>query len=77
MYVYLPVYQKLIQNLKDENYTMISYARKSPTAKDDANGIILLEAMCNKLKERSAVDYIFVSVCCKASDPLNKRDIYI
>jgi hypothetical protein len=30
--------------------------------------------MRNRLKERSAVDYIFVSVVSKASDPFNERD---
>ncbi|KAG0788111.1 hypothetical protein G6F16_011535 [Rhizopus arrhizus] len=30
--------------------------------------------MCNRLKERSAVDYIFMSVVSKASDPFNERD---
>jgi hypothetical protein len=40
--------------LKDEGYAMISYARKSPAAKnDDANRISVLQAMCNRLKERS------------------------
>jgi phosphoserine phosphatase len=34
---YLPAYQKLIQNLKEEGYTVIGYVRKSPTAKDDTN----------------------------------------
>ncbi|KAG1122593.1 hypothetical protein G6F42_011335 [Rhizopus arrhizus] len=71
---YLPAYQKLIQNLKEEGYTVIGYVRKSPTAKDDTNRTTLLKAMCNRLKERSAVDYIFVSVCSKASDPFNERD---
>jgi hypothetical protein len=53
---------------------MIGYARKSPTTKDNVNRTKLLEAMCNRLKERSAVDHIFVSVCSKASDPFNERD---
>lgn len=71
----LPTYQTLVQSLKDEGYTMIGYARKSPTTKDNnVNRTKLLEAMCNRLKERSAVDHIFVSVCSKASDPFNERD---
>ncbi|KAI8876871.1 hypothetical protein K501DRAFT_199486, partial [Backusella circina FSU 941] len=36
--------------------------------------ISILKAMCNRLKERSTVDYISVSVCSKASDPFNERD---
>jgi hypothetical protein len=72
---YLPAHLKLIQNLKKEGYTVIGYIRKSPTAKDDTNRITLLKAMCNRLKEISAVDYIFVSLCSKASDPFNERDI--
>ncbi|KAG1099408.1 hypothetical protein G6F62_009907 [Rhizopus arrhizus] len=72
---YLPVYQKYIHKLKDEGYTIVGYARKSPTTDDNKNRIALLEAMCNKLKERSEVDHIFVSACSKASDPFIERDI--
>ncbi|ORE04991.1 hypothetical protein BCV72DRAFT_185580, partial [Rhizopus microsporus var. microsporus] len=58
---------------EDEGYTIIGYVRKSPTAKDDANRIILSETMCNRLKERSAMGHISVSVCSQANDPLNER----
>lgn len=60
--------------MKDEGYTIIGYCRKSPTEKADANRIALLEAMFNRLNERSAVDQIFVSLCSKAGDPFNERD---
>lgn len=72
----LPARLKLVQSLKERGYTVIGYAaRESPTAKDDTNRMALLKAMCNRLKETSAMDYIFVSVCSnKARNPFNERD---
>lgn len=72
----LPARLKLVQSLKERGSTVIGYAaRESPTAKDDTNRMALLKAMCNRLKETSAMDYIFVSVCSnKARDSFNERD---
>lgn len=72
----LPAHLKLVQDLKERGYTVvIGYARKAPTAKEDTNRMTLLKAMWNRLTERSAADYIFVSVFSKARDPFNGRGI--
>lgn len=72
---YLPRYQNYIESLKNEGYTIIGYARKSPSIDHEDNGICLLQAMCDRLKERSMVDAVIVSVCCKAVDPIAERDL--
>ncbi|KAI8083626.1 hypothetical protein BDF21DRAFT_336980, partial [Thamnidium elegans] len=54
--------------LKEEYNTVIGYVRKSPTTKDDTSQMTLLKEICNRLKEKSAVDYIFVSICSKPSE---------
>ncbi|KAG1149595.1 hypothetical protein G6F36_014706 [Rhizopus arrhizus] len=73
---YLPKYQEYIQQLKDQGYTMIGYCRKSKQRDENSNDCQrLLEQQVEKLKERSLVDKVFVSACCKSSDPIANRDL--
>ncbi|CEG68830.1 hypothetical protein RMATCC62417_05012 [Rhizopus microsporus] len=73
--VFLPLYQNHIKILKDDGYTIIGYIRKSPgsEAKETRNN--LLQAMSSKLKERSLVDVVLASPCCRAFDPIERRDL--
>jgi hypothetical protein len=64
---YLPEYQKYVENLKKDVYNIIGCARKSRGGKED-------NQMCERLKQRSLVDNMFVSISCNASDPIVQRD---
>ncbi|KAG1039105.1 hypothetical protein G6F43_012577 [Rhizopus delemar] len=70
----LPRYQTYIQSLRDEGYTIVGYARKLPTDDGYEKRVSLLQAMCENLKERSLVDFTFVSFCSKANDRFSARD---
>ena len=64
-----------MNSLKTEGFTIIGYARKSPSNDHKVNRVRCLRSMCGRLAERSLVDAIFISSCCKAADPLAERDM--
>lgn len=68
------VYQNHIKVLKSDGYTIVGYIRKSPGSEVKETRHNLLQAMSLKLKERSLVDVVFASPCCRASDPIERRD---
>jgi hypothetical protein len=72
---YLPDYQNYIKNLKEEGYNIVGYVRNSHGTEDKERRIRLLQIMCDRLKERSLVDHVFASVCCRASDPIVETDL--
>ena len=72
---YLPKYQKYVNSLKNKGFSIIGYARKSPGNDNEANRVRCLRSMCDRLVERSLVDAVFTSSCCKAADPLAERDM--
>ncbi|KAG2233115.1 hypothetical protein INT48_005859, partial [Thamnidium elegans] len=65
---YLPHYQLFVQNLKNERYNIVGYARKSRTNDNDESRIRLLQQMARRLKERSLVEKVFVSPCVNANE---------
>lgn len=71
---HLPEYQQYIKSLKSDGYTIVGYIRKSPGSEPLAKRTKLLATMKTKLEERSLVDIVFASSCCRASDPFEKRD---
>ncbi|KAI8973790.1 hypothetical protein BDF20DRAFT_824203, partial [Mycotypha africana] len=71
---FLPLYQNHIRVLKKDGFTVIGYMRKSPGSEAKETRLSLLRNMSIKLKERSLVDEVFASPCCRASDPIEKRD---
>ncbi|KAF7722064.1 hypothetical protein EC973_003746 [Apophysomyces ossiformis] len=72
---YLPHYQLFVQNLKDEGYNIVGYARKSRKNENDESRIRLLQQMAMRLKERSLVDKIFVSPRANANELMVERDL--
>lgn len=73
---FLSKYQEYIQQLKDQGYTMIGYCRKSKQTHENSNDRKrLLQQQVERLKVRSFVDKVFVSVYCKSSDPIVNRDL--
>ncbi|ORE10849.1 hypothetical protein BCV72DRAFT_198897, partial [Rhizopus microsporus var. microsporus] len=70
----LPRYQDMIKNLKEEEYYIAGYARKSVGEKNDQARVRLLNKVCQSLKERSLVNKVFVSVSYKADDELLTQD---
>ncbi|KAI9247256.1 hypothetical protein EDC94DRAFT_496553, partial [Helicostylum pulchrum] len=66
-------YQEYIRKLKQEEYSIIRYARKSE-GPIDGNRIRLLQLMCERLREISLVEKVFVSVCSNAILPIYERD---
>ncbi|KAG1039354.1 hypothetical protein G6F43_012519 [Rhizopus delemar] len=72
---FIPVYQKHIKRLKEQRFSIIGYARKSPGNEEEKTRIELLQKTVNCLSNRSLVDKVFVSFCCSASDPLASRDL--
>ncbi|KAI8378942.1 hypothetical protein BD560DRAFT_315036, partial [Blakeslea trispora] len=57
-----------------EGYSVIGYARKSKGKKTENTRIKLLQLICNCLRNRSLVDYVFVSCFYNAGDPLHSKD---
>ncbi|CAO3664519.1 unnamed protein product [Rhizopus stolonifer] len=74
---YREEYQGYIQKLKKENHNVIGYARKSKGEVDDENRTRLIQLMCDRLRERSLVDKLFVSVCSNANHPISERDVKV
>lgn len=73
---YLPKYQEYIQQLKNQGYTMVGCCRKSKQTHENSNDRQrLLQQQVEKLKKRSLVDKVFVSVYCKSSEPIVNRDL--
>jgi hypothetical protein len=70
---YLPRYQDHIKALKEEGHVIVGYCRKSPG--DDKNRTMLLQAMIDRLKERSLTVKCYVSLVSSASKPLSSRDL--
>ncbi|ORE08391.1 hypothetical protein BCV72DRAFT_203720, partial [Rhizopus microsporus var. microsporus] len=54
-------YQKLIRNLKKEEYDVIGYAKKFYGNEDHGTRISLLKSICQQLRECSLVGHVFVS----------------
>ncbi|ORX49905.1 hypothetical protein DM01DRAFT_243112, partial [Hesseltinella vesiculosa] len=72
---YLPNYQQYIHSLKTDGYTIVGYARKSPSSEiDDDTRARNLQNMVTRLHERSHVDKVFVSWSSKAGDKIGTRD---
>ncbi|KAG1143169.1 hypothetical protein G6F37_012510 [Rhizopus arrhizus] len=67
-------YQLFVQNLKKEKYNIIGYVRKSRTNENDESRVRLLQQMTRRLKERSLVDKVFVSLRANANDLMVERD---
>lgn len=72
---YIPRYQAFIQSLKGHGYTVLGYARKSPSAEGKEKRTELLDKTVRCLKNRSLVEKVFVSPWCSAGDPLASRDL--
>lgn len=72
---YLSKYRVYIQKLKNENFIIVGYVRKSPGEEPIENRVRLLNNMVSKLKDRSLIDIVFASPSCKASDPITHRDV--
>jgi hypothetical protein len=72
--VYLPNYKEHIKKLKGDDFTVKGYARKAPGPENNEARIRLLQTMVNHLYERSLVQTVFVSPCCKVSDSMEARD---
>ncbi|PHZ16097.1 uncharacterized protein RHIMIDRAFT_246683 [Rhizopus microsporus ATCC 52813] len=68
-------HQTEIRNLKQQEFTVIGYARKSKSGEDVETRTRLLNLMCKRLKERSLVDHVFVSYASQGNDQLAKRDL--
>ncbi|ORX51292.1 hypothetical protein DM01DRAFT_1087934 [Hesseltinella vesiculosa] len=69
-----PNHKQRIQQLKDDGYLIVGYARKSPGG-SNAGRVVCLESMTSLLKDRSLVDKVFASHVCRASDRLSGRDM--
>ncbi|KAI8087171.1 hypothetical protein BDF21DRAFT_335868 [Thamnidium elegans] len=70
-----PRYQMYIKSLKEQNFTVVGYARKSPGSENKENRNILLNRMVKCLKERSLCDIIFASTYSSAAEILTSRDM--
>ncbi|KAI9248992.1 hypothetical protein EDC94DRAFT_624608 [Helicostylum pulchrum] len=69
-------YQSHIRKLKEEGYTVIGYCRKSRSATETIDKKILsLQEQIGKLKTRSLVDKVYVSVNCDSKESIMKRDL--
>ncbi|ORE10226.1 hypothetical protein BCV72DRAFT_315116, partial [Rhizopus microsporus var. microsporus] len=62
-------------NLKENNYTIQGYVRKSIGDEEDETHIYLLNQMCRNVRERSLVTKVSASVVCKANQPLLDGDL--
>ncbi|KAI9272515.1 hypothetical protein BY458DRAFT_546748 [Sporodiniella umbellata] len=71
---YLPNYQLPIQSLKNKKKNIVGYARKSRTNVNDESRIWLLQQGASRLKGRSLVDKIFVSLCANANELMVEKD---
>lgn len=56
---HIPHYQMYIKSLKEQNFTVVGYARKSPGSENEENRNILLNRIVKFLKKRSLCDIIF------------------
>ncbi|KAI9271127.1 hypothetical protein EDC94DRAFT_512154, partial [Helicostylum pulchrum] len=74
---YCEEYREHIQKLKKENHNIIGYARKSEEKVDDEDRTRLIQLMCDRLRERSLVDKLFVSFCSNANYPISERDLNV
>ncbi|KAI8076189.1 hypothetical protein BDF21DRAFT_342480, partial [Thamnidium elegans] len=68
-------HQDYIINLKNDNYTVIGYCRKSKTKSKEDEVIKSLSGMALGLQQRSLIDDIYMTVSCNASTPMSKRDV--
>ncbi|KAG2204124.1 hypothetical protein INT47_011607 [Mucor saturninus] len=68
-------YQDYITDLKKEGYCIVGYCRKSKTTGDRDKVVKSLQNMITGLKNRSLVEYIYVTVSCNAKTPINRRDL--
>ncbi|CAO3698204.1 unnamed protein product [Rhizopus stolonifer] len=69
-------YQNYIKKLKEEGYTVIGYCRKSRSTTETIDKKILsLQEQIGKLKTRSLVDKVYVSVNCDSKESIMNRDL--
>ncbi|ORX60326.1 hypothetical protein DM01DRAFT_1276722, partial [Hesseltinella vesiculosa] len=55
-------YHTHIRNLKKEGFNILGYARKSNGPEPHEKRVQLLKLMCKRLKDRSLVDHVYVSL---------------
>ncbi|KAG1300869.1 hypothetical protein G6F64_012307 [Rhizopus arrhizus] len=69
-------YQSYIEKLKDEEYIMTGYCRKPKSTNEDINKRIhSLQEQIGRLKTRSSVDKVYVSVNCDSKESIMTRDL--
>lgn len=66
--------QTHIKTRKENNHTIIDYARKTPTKNSQKHRTMLLQRMVDCLVSRTLADCVFVSTSSFASDLLSERD---
>lgn len=71
---YLPTYHQFINQQKTDGTIILGYARKSPGAEAKEVRTRLLKTMIHKLKERSLVHDVYVSLSSKSYDRIVDRD---
>ncbi|KAI9489340.1 hypothetical protein BDB00DRAFT_770731, partial [Zychaea mexicana] len=69
-------YQRSIRRMKHEEYEIVGYCRKSPDNEAARDRLRLMQHMVGRLRERSLVDKVFVSLSCKSNQPISERDCY-
>ncbi|CAO3628474.1 unnamed protein product [Cunninghamella echinulata] len=72
---YVPKYKELVNKLK-ERYELIGYVRKSKNYCEENDRIRLLQTMVKRLKERHAVDRVYVSPYSNSTETISTRDMY-
>ncbi|KAL0089121.1 hypothetical protein F4703DRAFT_1791418 [Phycomyces blakesleeanus] len=71
----IPRYQTHINSLKNQECTIIGYARRSFDPSERRKKKRSLSAMVQDLKERSMCDLVFVSWSCSHADTFASRDV--
>ncbi|KAI9472196.1 MAG: hypothetical protein EXX96DRAFT_583222 [Benjaminiella poitrasii] len=61
--------------IQREGYCMLGYYHKSRTTEDRDEVLKTLQAMIAGLKNRSLIEYFYVSASCNSKTPINKRDL--
>ncbi|KAI8636077.1 hypothetical protein BD408DRAFT_356353 [Parasitella parasitica] len=73
----IPHYQNYISSLKNQDCSIIGYARKSIGDNNDKNRKSLLNSMVQCLKERSLCEMVFVSWSCSAAAEFESTDMNV
>ncbi|KAI7898915.1 uncharacterized protein BX663DRAFT_564386 [Cokeromyces recurvatus] len=71
---HLPKYQAYVKNLKQNHFTVVGYARKSPSEERQDVRVDLLQKMVDKLYDTLLVDKVFVTTSSRANDTITSRD---